>query len=262
MDMPKGALTEEFRKRRGGLLPGTACTTLAQDTHPLSGARLVVARIERKPYPVQGRFVTGWIPADSETIWFYKNFETENKARKAFKDAQQDGPPLHRDFRQDPQVNDVYAWQDHFQYYSPQLTQPEMEKVCGKLAAIFNMEAPRVIYKPQPKKTVHAEAILDRNEIRMYRPYLSMLVHEMAHLINDQVNRDKWSWHGPGFMRTYLSVLSLFAQISGKMDIEARARAQAIEIADSKEVSSCAVLAHWLRRTHHTDDPRTIPSLI
>ena len=47
MDMPKGALTEEFRKRRGGLLPGTACTTLAQDTHPLSGARLVVARIER-----------------------------------------------------------------------------------------------------------------------------------------------------------------------------------------------------------------------
>ena len=263
MAFTKGALTEEFRKRRRGLSLGGHLPLLHEHIHPLSGARLVVARIERKPYPVQGRYVVGWVAPDEEVLWFYRNVETEKQARALFKKIRDAGPPDHDHFHEDPQVNDVYRWQDHFQFYSRQLPLDEMKSITGKLASIFNMEAPGVIYDPHSKRKCYAEAVLAKNEIRMYRPYLSILLHEFAHLLNDQVNRDKWAWHGPGFMRTFLSVLSLFPEVAGKQDIEKLALdLHDIEIADARDVPSCQILKDWLRRTHQTDDPKTMPSLI
>ncbi len=52
MAFTKGALTEEFRKRRRGLSPGGHFSLLQEHMHPLSGARLIIAKIERKPFPV------------------------------------------------------------------------------------------------------------------------------------------------------------------------------------------------------------------
>lgn len=263
MALTKGVLTEEFRKRRRGLRLGEQLPLLLEHTHPLSGARLVVARIERKPWPVQGRYVAGWVAPDENVLWFYRNVETERQARLIFKDRREAGPPDRPHFHDDPQISAVYGWQDHFQFHSRPLALAEMESVTGKLAAIFNMKAPGVTYKPNSKRRCDAEAILDKNEIRMYRPYLSMLLHEFAHLLNDQVNCDKWAWHGPGFMRTFLSVLSLFPEVAGERDLEKLARESGqIKIADADDVPSCGVLKDWLRRTHQTDDPSTIPSLI
>ncbi len=263
MAFTKGALTEEFRKRRRGLSLGERLSLLYEHVHPLSGARLVVAKIERKPYPVQGRYVVGWLAPDEGTLWFYRNVETERQARTLLRNCRDAGPPNRDHFHYDPQVNPVYSWQDHFQFHSRQLALDEMKSITGKLATIFNMEAPNVIYEPRSGRRCEAEAILDKNEIRMYRPYLSILLHEFAHLLNDQVNRDKWAWHGPGFMRTFLSVLSLFPEVAGRLDLEKLARdTNGIKIADERDVPSSQILKDWLRRTHQTDDPKTIPSLI
>ena len=263
MAFTKGALTEEFRKRRRGLSPGGHFSLLQEHMHPLSGARLIIAKIERKPFPVQGRYVVGWIAPDERVMWFYRNVETERQARTLFRSCRDAGPPNRNHFHYDPQMNPVYGWQDHFQFHSRQLSLEEMKSITGKLADIFNMEAPHVIYNPKTGRKCEAEAVLDKNEIRMYRPYLSILLHEFTHLLNDQVNRDKWAWHGPGFMRTFLSVLSLFPEVAGKLDLEKLARdTNEIKIADERDVPSCRILKDWLRRTHQTDDPRTIPSLI
>ncbi len=262
MSFSQGMLTEEFRKRRRGLLCERGLSLLQESTHPLSGARLVMARLDKKPYPEQGRYVTGWFLPGAQVLWFYRNFETAAHASRCFQQCQKDGPPLHQDFLYDEQVNAVYGWQDLFQFDSKKLTQPEMETVTQKLAAIFNISAPLVIYQPDKKKTTYAEALLAESKIKMYRPYLSMLLHEFAHLVNDQVNQDKWAWHGPGFMRSFLSILSLFPDLAGGKDIEQHARQAAIEIAEAQDVRSCAVLQDWLRRTHQTDDLKTIPSLI
>ncbi len=263
MAFTKGALTEEFRKRRRGLSLGAHLPLIQEHIHPLSGARLIIAKIERKPYPVQGRYVVGWVAPEEQTLWFYRNVETERQARALFKNCRDSGPPDKNDFHYDPQMNPVYSWQDHFQFHSRQLQLAEMKTITSKLADIFNMEAPGVIYNPKSARKCDAEAMLDKNEIRMYRPYLSMLLHEFAHLLNDQVNRDKWAWHGPGFMRTYLSVLSLFPEVAGRQDLEKLARdTSQIKIADERDVPSCQILKDWLRRIHQTDDPKTMPSLI
>lgn len=263
MALSKGALTEEFRKRRRGLAPGGHVPLLQDYIHPLSHARLVMARIDRKPYPVQGRYIVGWLAPDEEILWFYRNIETERQARAVFKKCRDIGPPDQDHFHADPQVNAVYSWQDGFQFHSRQLYLDEMKDITGKLADIFNMEAPKVVYDPRSKRKCDAEALLDKNEIRMYRPYLSMLLHEFAHLLNDQINRDKWAWHGPGFMRTFLSVLTLYPEVAGKRDLEKLARdTKNIQIADENDVISCGVLKNWLQLNAQTDGPKIIPSPI
>lgn len=262
MAFSKGGLTETFRQRRRSLYPGVHLPLFQEHTHPLSGARLVTGKIGKKPYPVQGRYAVGWIAPDESILCFYRNVETERKARNVFARCREEGPPVHSRFFCDSQANDVYRWQDDFQFLSRPLDLDEMKKVTGALAAIFNMKAPEVSYRPDARKQYKAEAILDKSEIRMYHPHLSTLIHEFAHLLNDQVNGDKWVWHGPGFMRTFLSVLSLFPDIAGGQDIERLARNKNIRIADAADVPSCRHLENWLRRTHQTDDPRTIPSLI
>lgn len=267
MAFTQGTLTEEFRKRRrallpDALLPGGTQPVLATHTHPLSGAQLMLARLDKKPYPVQGRYVTGWALPGEEILWYYRNFQTEQQARGFFKECRKSGPPARGDFLYDGQVNQIYEWQRHFQYGSQALSLTQMQTLTHKLSDIFNMNAPTVLYKPQAKKTIHAEAVLAENTIKMYRPHLSMLLHEMAHLVNDQINQDRWAWHGPGFMRTYLSLLSLFPQIAGPKNIEMLATDAGIAIAPAEVVKSCALLKDWLKQQHQTDDPKRIPSLI
>lgn len=260
MGLSSATLRAAFRKRRRAIVCGAEAQPLQSYIHPLSGAQLVMGRLDRKPYPVQGRYIAGWAATPDQALWFYRNFETERAARDFFNLCRASGPPLHPEFQDDAQVQEVYGWQNHFQFQSRALSIPEMEKVTQNIAGIFNINAPKIVCKLYAKKRTHAEALLAENVIKMYRPHLSMLLHEAAHLINDQVNQDKWVWHGPGFMRTYLSLLALFPQVAGDQDIEAQARAEHIAIADAKDVPSCALLQNWLQR--QAADPKTMPSLI
>ena len=99
MAFSKGALTDEFRRRRRGLILGASLPLQQEYTHPLSGVRLLFAKITSKPRPVEGPYVVGWLAPDSETLWHYKNFETAQKAAAYFREVRPKGPPAHDDFK-------------------------------------------------------------------------------------------------------------------------------------------------------------------
>lgn len=247
MAYKKGALTDEFRKRRRGLILGEALPLHLEYIHPYSGARLVFAKIDSKPRPIQGPYIVGWVAPGEEAVWFYRNFETQQASRAFFRQQKDMGPPDHNDFKNDGQVNNVYTFEKNIHQSSKKLTVPQMKKIVSDLSVIFNMTAPDVIYRPKPKSKTYAEADFEKNEIKMHRSNLTILLHEFSHLANNQINKDKWIWHGPAFVRTYLSILSLFPEIAANQDLEARAM-KTLKIANQSDVPACRVLQEWKTR--------------
>jgi|GEM_PF-3515116 len=261
MAFSKGVLTEEFRKRRRGLTLGASAPVEMQWTHPLSGARLILTKTDQKPKPVNGSYVVGWHAADDEkTLWYYKNFETREKAVAFFRAHEKTDPPTYNHFKSDPQVNDVYRWEALFREDSPTLKLKQMEDITTRLADIFNMEAPKIIYKPDRRNKVYAEAGLADNTITMRRANLAILIHEFAHLANDQFNKDVWVWHGRGFMRTYLSLMSLFPKLAGDKDPAALAKERKLDIAAERDVPVSRHLKAWLKQHHADAPPNFMPS--
>ncbi len=261
MAFQKGDLTMLFLRRRRRMILEQSVPVESKYTHPATGARLIFAKINEKPRPASGPYVVGWLGADENKTWFYRNFQTRQESISFFIKQKNFGPPGHNHFRHDPQMNDVYRWEDHFRLQSRELSLPEMKRVVGKLSEIFNMEAPGVSYIPKQKSRTYAEAVLDDNHIIMYRPHLALLLHEFAHLVNDQVNRDKWAWHGPGFVRTYLSILSLFPEIAKDQDLEALAKQDGIKIARTNDIRASRHLQAWIRENYGDKTPNLIPSL-
>lgn len=245
MGLAKGTLSEIFRRRRTYVTINADTPVSEQHLHPLSGALLILTKIDKKPFPVQGRYAVGWLGEQQKKLWHYKNFQTEADARQFFEHHKKSGPPQNNYFKQDHQVNDVYGWEARFRLKTMALSVPQMEFITGKLSQIFNMEAPTIAFKPGKKKKVYAEANLQANKIIMYRPQLALLLHEMAHLVNDQVNKDKWAWHGPGFVRTYLSILSLFPIIADADKLEEQAREDGLSIARESSVPASRKLKKW-----------------
>lgn len=260
MAFSKGALTDEFRKRRRGLILGGSFPIQQEYKHPLSGARLIIAKIDKKPRPVEGPYIVGWAADDSEALWHYQNFETQQKAMAAFTKAQAKGPPTHGCFQDDPQYNDVMGWEAEFRDQTPELTIDQMSDVVTRLADIFNMAAPYIIYTPNPKNKVYGEAVLEDNVILMRRAHLAILLHEFAHLVNHQVNKDDWAWHGPGFMRTYLSVLSLFPKLAGDIEPHETAFQKKLSIANENDVPASHQLKNWVASHHAGKAPSFMPS--
>ena len=138
MAFQKGDLTDIFRRRRRGLTLGENVPVILNHQHPLSGARLVYTKIEDGPRPVAGPYVVGWLAPGEETLWFYRNFQTQQESIKFFTDQTVTGPPDHDDFKHDNQVNDVYRWENSFRMKTQVLTLPEMKQVVTKLSNIFN----------------------------------------------------------------------------------------------------------------------------
>lgn len=260
MAFKKGDLAEAFRKRRRGLALGESLALQLEHQHPASGARLIFAKTEKKPRPVEGPYIVGWVAPDEQTVWFYRNFETQQQSLSFFRAHKKSGPPDHDDFKYDGQVNDVYGWEDSFRLRTKALDISGMEKIVVTLSDIFNIQAPGVSYKPGKKKKTYAEASLQDNEITMYRPNLALLLHEFAHLVNDQVNKDKWAWHGPGFVRTYLSILSLFPKVAGNKDLEALAVKKGISIAQENDIPASRQLRNWVQNNYPEGVPSIMPS--
>lgn len=248
-------LSEVFRRRRSLVKIKDDTPIYDRHLHPLSGALLVMARTETKPRPVQGRYIVGWLGEGLDTLWHYKNFQTETEARQFFENHKRSGPPQTRHFKNDRQVGEVYDWEHHFRLKTMALNLSQMESVVGKLSQIFNMEAPTVVFRPKKRK-VYAEADLEKNKIIMYRPNLALLLHEMAHLVNDQINKDKWAWHGPGFLRTYLGILSLFPVIATDRKLEELAQEHGLNIAKENSIPASRILRKWRNQcgsTPHCD---------
>lgn len=261
MAFQKGDLTTLFLRRRRRMIPEQSVSVESKYTHPATGARLIFAKIEKKPGPANGPYIVGWLATDEDNTWFYRNFQTQQESLSFFIKQKSFGPPDHDHFKYDPQMNDVYKWEGRFRMKSPALSLPEMNHVAGKLSEIFNMEAPKVSYNPMKKKKTYAEAALADNHIIMYRPNLALLLHEFAHLVNDQINRDKWAWHGPGFVRTYLSILSLFPKIAKDLDLETLAKEHGIKVARTTDIRASRHLQAWIRKNYGEETPSLIPSL-
>ncbi len=260
MAFKKGDLAEIFRKRRRGLTLGETLPLTLVHKHPYSGAQLIFAKSEIRPRPVEGPYVVGWLPSGDQTMWFYRRFETQQESLAFFRVQKRKGPPDHDEFKYDDQMNDVYGWEGGFRLKTQELTLSEMKKVVASLSDIFNIEAPDVSYKPGKKKKTYAEASLQDNEIIMYRPNLALLLHEFAHLINDQVNQDKWAWHGPGFVRTYLSVLSLFPDMLKERNFEKEAITAHIKIAREEDIPASRHVRDWVENHCAGKIPNLIPS--
>ncbi|QQG36473.1 MAG: hypothetical protein HYS17_01380 [Micavibrio aeruginosavorus] len=251
MTRKSGTLSEIFRRRRSLVKIHDGTPVYQQHLHPLSGASLILARTDARPRPVQGRYIVGWLVAESDRLWHYRNFQTETEARQFFENHKKSGPPQNQHFKNDRQVAEVYSWEHSFRLSTMALSVPQMESVVRKLSQIFNMEAPEVVFKPKKRK-VYAEADLENNKIIMYRPHLALLLHEMAHLVNDQVNKDKWAWHGPGFMRTYLGILSLFPILAKEGKLEELAREHGLSIAREQGVPASRLLRKWHNQCSNT----------
>jgi len=260
MAYKKGDLADIFRKRRRGLTLGESLPLTLVHKHPFSGAQLIFSRSDLRPRPVEGPYVVGWLPPGDQTMWFYRRFETQQESLAFFRMQQVKGPPDHEEFKYDDQMNDVYRWEDAFRLKTQELAPAAMKKVILNLSDIFNIEAPKVSYKPGKKKKTYAEACLQNNEIIMYRPNLALLLHEFSHLINDQVNHDKWTWHGPGFVRTYLSILSLFPDMVKDRDFEKEALAARISIAREEDIPASRHVRDWIDNHCAGKIPNLIPS--
>lgn len=259
MKPEKGALTSAFRRARDILKPGVTLPVLHEKTHGQTGARLVLGKIDRKPKPASGSYVVGWQAALDDSMWYYKNFYTQREALAFFNKQFPLGPPINAVFKEDSQVQKEYGWESRFRLTTKKLNLQQMREVTTSLSEIFNMAAPVVELK-EKKKKIYAEAVLSENRINMYRKNLAILLHEFAHLVNDQINQDKWAWHGPGFVRTYLSILSLFPEVGDVNYFEELARDQGLLIANDNDVPSCAIIKAWQYQAG--GPPRTMESPI
>lgn len=257
MKPEKGALSRAFRRARDILRPGITLPVLLQKTHPLSGAHLILGKSPRKR--ASGSFIVGWQGALDNSMWYYKNFYTQREALCFFNKQFPLGPPVNAVFKDDSQVNKEYGWEAGFRLTTKKLTLPQMQEVTSSLSEIFNMAAPEIALKERKKKT-YAEALLTENKINMYRENLAILLHEFSHLVNDQINKDQWAWHGPGFVRTYLAILSLFPEVGDVAYYEEQARNQGLLIADEDDVPACQMIKIW--QNQPGGPPKTMESPI
>lgn len=195
------------RKRKSKLPPlkWTRDLEIVQShTHTLSGAKLILGRKKD-----DGRFVLGWIAPWQKIIKDYALIDNEAVALQRFKNRAARKPPATPALRRDFQLAKVYEWERKFiDRHSPSnMTEDQMARIVQKVSGDFNMRAPRLEYE---KKGQYSTSLYHPtpHKISMSVAKLTWVLHETGHSVdmrvNGNVNGQKWSHHGPSFVRTII----------------------------------------------------------
>lgn len=198
-------------------------------THPVSGARLIRAAYDNKG---ETGYVVAWAAPWQKTIGDYQYRKTEAGSENLFRRMKKQGPPDTPALRRDWQRAMVYGWQeDHIEPDTTILNEAEMREVVKSVAADFNIKAPTFKYE-EPRDPENVESwYYKRHHILMRHQQLCFLLHEMAHAIDEKLNKNAWSDHGPSFVRTMIEVAVRFHG-ADREKLESTAAKEGIMVAD------------------------------
>lgn len=190
-------------------------------THTISGAELILGRKKE-----DGRFVLGWVAPWQKTIKDYALIDSEDLALQRFKNRTYRKPPTTPDLRRDFQQAKVYAWEQKFiDPHSPaNMNEDQMARVAQKISSDFNMRTPGVTYKGlQGRKHAYSAYYPTAHKVNMATRKLTHVMHEVGHGVDEKINKNIWSGHGPSFVRTIIRLADRYQiwQDPAKLEEEA-----------------------------------------
>lgn len=209
---------------------------LQEHRHALSGARLILAREEKRG---KINFITAWVAPWQRTIRDFTRHSSEDLAISCFEELKNADPPVTPSLKRDWQQGAVYKWEEKtIRRHDSDLSREHMKKIVSLVAKEFNLATvPEISARKK-----HLQWLADYNDethsIRVHngRWRLSYVLHEMAHAIDTKLNGNKWADHGPSFMRTLLAVIEKYKYWHDADDLEKSASASGLKIAATREL--------------------------
>lgn len=177
-------------------------TIFARTTHAVSGASLLLARDK-----ADGAYIVAWVAPWQRTIRDCQTTDKLADARAAYHAMAAAEPPVTPTLTRDWQRNRLYAWEEHaLDAASPDIAPALMQNIADRIARDFNLAAaPTVTFHP-PRKGDNPVSYFysEKNSIRMTHRQISAVIHEMAHAVDQKIYGNKWTDHGPSFVRTLI----------------------------------------------------------
>lgn len=209
---------------------------IAQHEHAPSGARLILARA--KTADGTPCYAVGWAACWQKNMRAYRTYPNPGKARVYFNRTRHKDPPQNSALCRDWQRNKVYGWEeDTLDKTTLTLDETQMKNVIRKISADFNLAAqPALRLSGAARDYSYYDAALD--EIGMGHRTLSALLHELAHAIDMRANGNRWAGHGPGFMRTLITLAAQYQYWQDEKDLEDSARKAGLKIAPRATAAS------------------------
>lgn len=195
---------------------------IREKTHAITGGRLIVARLASEWVRAQGQnlraeFMTSWVPAWRKNIPVPHAYTTQRFAIRRFDVLKKSPPPVSGDMIRDWQAKNVYDWEDsHSLALSNAVDEKSIERITQGISRRFGIAAPDCKFRPEhfkgDAKGVYRGLLTDGSkmkspEMEVYIPASHVVIHEMVHHIDTQVNKNRWLNHGPSFARTLITVL-------------------------------------------------------
>ena len=210
--------------------------------HPITGARLKLANktspfIDEEGNKFASPFFVFWAPADQKTITQYELTADFAAATSAYKQMKKDNaPPKEFPFSRDYQEDKIVEFNTWVSRGSAKYNLPQMQNLTAQIVADFNMAAVDTDYKPDSEDNkLLGYAITSLNEIMMRTRDMSILLHEMAHIIDTHVCGNDGINHGPSFMRVYMTLLSRYMHFP-IFQLEEKAQKLGIDVADINDL--------------------------
>lgn len=213
---------------------------LATHVHGVSGARLQLAALNdrcRASAPGARPYIVYWAAPWQKTITEYKAFPTLAGAQRCFKQRKALPPPVTPSLTRDFQREKVYQWEAKFiDRHSPKnITEEQMTRIAQKISDDFNMEAPSIRYLKNHRRT-YSGYFPDDHNIDMVTRRLTDVIHETGHGVDTLINDNKWSGHGPSFVRTILRLADRYQVWLDPVKLEEEARKMGILITDEADL--------------------------
>lgn len=200
---------------------------LQSRTHQISGATAFLGARQSTEYP----FVVGWHAYWQKQTTCYDLFPDEGAAQAAYKKLYRRAPPLHPDLTFDRQKQKVYNWQDKYISRGTQRMNLErMRNAVNRLCDDFNMVAPDIAHeKGIPVSQATSWYDTEFHEILMQHNHFYLVLHEFGHALDTHLVGNKWSGHGPSFVRV-MSFLAERYHYETSHKLDAAAKNMGIEI--------------------------------
>lgn len=220
--------------------------------HVLSGARLKLAH-KTKPFVDEhgvkhvSPYFVFWTPPAQKSISAYSIFDQEEAAREAY-ERLKDGsaPPKTRRFLHDYQEDQVIDFNNTVSRGSAKYTLPQMQKLTRQITEEFRMVATKIDYEPPNKDDPFwGLADTDLNEVLMKTRKLSIVLHELGHIVDTQIFGNDWVDHSPSFMLAYILLLERYMHFP-RLTLEEMAKKHDLDVAKKQDIPAASPLMHHL----------------
>lgn len=216
----------------------TGLEILSRHYHPISGATLKLAALNgrcRAKYPNAKPYIVFWAAPWQKTVKDYKSFPTLIGAQRCFNRLKQLPPPVTPALLRDFQREKVYEWERKLiDRHSPNnMTEEHMARIVQRISDDFNMKAPAINYDRSKPVSYYYPG---KHAICMATSKLTHITHEAGHGVDAKINGNKWSDHGPSFVRTIIRLADRYQVWQDPVKLEEEARAMGILVADDADL--------------------------